>query len=86
MKEHEHAFGCGCDGDCDRRDFLAATSTALGGLMLTSLRAEGAETTFSEAKPEENPATLNPFGRPKEVRKSKNEEAETTHNIFPTPY
>ena len=56
MKEHEHAFGCGCEGDCDRRDFLAATSTALGGLMLTSLQADGAETAASENKPEGHPA------------------------------
>jgi hypothetical protein len=53
MKEHEHALGC----DCDRRDFLAAMSTALSGLMLTSLRADGAEAASSENKPEGDQAT-----------------------------
>ena len=33
MRTHEHAFGCGCDGDCDRRQFLGVSTAALGGLM-----------------------------------------------------
>jgi len=45
MREHKHLsdFGCGCDGGCDRRDFLAAMGTALGGLAMVSLGAAGAE-------------------------------------------
>ena len=39
MKERDHQYGCGCDCGCDRRAFLAATSTALGGLAFTSLTA-----------------------------------------------
>jgi hypothetical protein len=54
VRESDHASGCGCDGDCDRRDFLAAMSTALGGSMLTSLQTDGAEGLASEAKPEDN--------------------------------
>jgi len=39
MHDDHSEFGCGCD----RRDFLAAMGTAVGGLSLTSLRADGAE-------------------------------------------
>jgi len=42
MKEHDHQFGCGCDCGCDRRSFLAAMGTAMGGLTFTAL-AGGAE-------------------------------------------
>ncbi len=37
MSHHDHVFGCGCDCGCDRRDFLAAMSAAVGGLMFTSV-------------------------------------------------
>jgi len=52
MKKHDHRFGCGCDSDCDRRSFLAATSTALGGLTFTSLASEtvGGEATTPPKK------------------------------------
>lgn len=43
MRHQDHQFGCGCDCGCDRREFLAATSAALGGLMFTSLTAGAAE-------------------------------------------
>ena len=39
MYEHDSVPGCGCD----RRNFMTAMGTALGGLALTSLNAEGAE-------------------------------------------
>ncbi len=44
MERHDHSSGCGCDCGCDRRDFLAALSAALGGLAFTAVapRAEGA--------------------------------------------
>ncbi|MHB9065692.1 MAG: hypothetical protein ACYC4B_18000 [Pirellulaceae bacterium] len=48
MKDHEHASGCGCDRNCDRREFLAASGAALGGLMLTSLQAEGGDAPAAE--------------------------------------
>jgi hypothetical protein len=35
MSQHDHRFGCGCDCGCDRRDFLAAISASLGGLIFT---------------------------------------------------
>jgi len=41
MHDDHSDFGCGCG--CDRRDFLGAVGTALGGLALTSLNADGAE-------------------------------------------
>ncbi len=43
MKTHRHDFGCGCDGHCDRREFLALTGAALGGLMFTSVSVDGDE-------------------------------------------
>jgi hypothetical protein len=43
MSEREHEFGCGCDGGCDRREFLAAMGTALGGAAFTALEAEAAD-------------------------------------------
>ena len=52
MREHEHTPGCGCDGDCDRREFLGVSTAALGGLMFTSLRADGAEPAAAEDKPQ----------------------------------
>ncbi len=42
MNKHDHEFGCGCDCGCDRRDFLAAAGTAMGGLVFTSAPAEAA--------------------------------------------
>ena len=44
MTKHEHASGCGCDEQFDRREFLAATGAVLGGLTLNWLTTEGAET------------------------------------------
>jgi hypothetical protein len=40
MQKHDDRHGCGCDHGCDRRDFLAAASTALGGLAFASLTRE----------------------------------------------
>ncbi len=36
MNRHDPSFGCGCDCGCDRRDFLAAMSAAVGGLTFTA--------------------------------------------------
>lgn len=55
MSKHEHTFGCGCDGDCDRREFLGLSTAALGGLVFTALRAEGAEPAAAEDKPRGRP-------------------------------
>jgi hypothetical protein len=41
MNDHHHPSGCGCD--CDRRDFLAAVGTALGGLSFMAIEAGAAE-------------------------------------------
>jgi len=30
MGDCEQGFGCGCDGDCDRRQFLGASTAARG--------------------------------------------------------
>ena len=45
MKKHDHdsEFGCGCDGGCDRRDFLAAAGMAAGAMAFTSLSGQAAE-------------------------------------------
>jgi len=48
MNDDHHEFGCGCDGGCGRRDFLAAMGTALGGMAFTSLEAAAAD---AEANP-----------------------------------
>jgi len=59
MREHEHVSGCGCDGDCDRRDFLGLSTATLGGLVFTSLRSEGADTASAEDKSQgRQPATI----------------------------
>ena len=39
MHEHDEHFGCGGDGGCDRRAFLAGTGVALGGAALAALGA-----------------------------------------------
>jgi len=57
MRQHEHEFGCGCDCGFDRREFLAATSAALGGLMFTSLTAGAAESGGS-APAKKSPAVV----------------------------
>jgi len=36
-------YGCGCDGDCDRRQFLAAAGTTLGAVSLSAPDANTAE-------------------------------------------
>jgi hypothetical protein len=54
MREHEHAPGCGCDGECDRRQFLGLSTATMSGLVFTSLQAEAAETA---------PAATPPAGR-----------------------
>jgi len=52
MHKHDPAEGNGCG--CDRRDFLSAMGTALGGLALTSVSADGAEgPTATSAKKED---------------------------------
>ena len=43
MSAQRDEFGCGCDCGCDRRDFLASLSAALGGLAFTTLEAQGSE-------------------------------------------
>jgi len=56
MSEHKRTYGCECDGDCDRREFLGVSTAALGGLAFTSLRSAGDETAASENKPESHAA------------------------------
>ena len=34
MSERDSDFGCGCDGDCDRRQFLTAAGTTLGAIFI----------------------------------------------------
>jgi hypothetical protein len=43
MDDHDHEFGCGCDGGCDRREFLTAMGTALGAAAFTALESGAAE-------------------------------------------
>jgi hypothetical protein len=52
MTEHEHAAGCGCDGDCDRREFMGVSTAALSGVVFTSLRADTAEKEPAAGKPQ----------------------------------
>ena len=40
---NDHAFGCGCDGGCDRREFLSAVGLVVGAVAGTSLPAADAE-------------------------------------------
>ena len=49
MSSHDHRFGCGCDCGCDRRDFLAAISATLGGLVFTPM-ATGSDTELRKTK------------------------------------
>jgi hypothetical protein len=57
MTKHEHQFGCGCDGGCDRRDFLATAGTAMGGMAFTSLTAASAADDSDSHAPRQ-PATV----------------------------
>ena len=57
MSEHEHKFGCGCDCGCDRRDFLAAMSASVGGLLFTPV-ARGEQTEGSESREKQGAAVL----------------------------
>lgn len=43
MDHHDEQFGCGCDCGCDRRDFLAGVSMAMGALAFSSLSADAAQ-------------------------------------------
>jgi hypothetical protein len=49
MREDDPMSGCGCDGDCDRREFL-------GGMAFSSLQADAAGTAAVEDKPRGRPA------------------------------
>lgn len=51
MSVRDHAPGCGCDGDCDRRELLGVSTAAVGGLTFATFRAEGAEPATAEEKP-----------------------------------
>ncbi len=52
MSEHKRIHGCGCGGDCDRREFLAATGAVLSGLgfTLTALPSEGSDAATDDGK------------------------------------
>lgn len=57
MSHRHNEFGCGCDAGCGRRDFLAAMSTAMGGLAFTSLAADAADEPAA-APVEKQPASI----------------------------
>jgi hypothetical protein len=49
MSYHPQDFGCGCDGDCDRRQFLTALGTAAGAMSLMPLAAAASESVGASA-------------------------------------
>ena len=43
MNNHDDDFGCGCDGGCDRREFLGAMAAAIGASSLVALGGEAGQ-------------------------------------------